>query len=121
MDRNGIQIDGFTKDVMDQGDLGAKYAAFGWHVYDITVALKDYQDDPGFETYQAALVRGYRRMRNIDDDSLALIPLFLLIRTLNSIGWADARPELGHPEYVPRLASYVDDRAESVLAAFTES
>ncbi|MFT7465374.1 MAG: transketolase [Pseudohongiellaceae bacterium] len=32
LDRNGIQIDGFTKDVMDQGDLAAKYAAFGWHV-----------------------------------------------------------------------------------------
>ncbi|RKY22087.1 MAG: transketolase [Planctomycetota bacterium] len=35
IDRNGIQIDGFTKDVMDQGDLGAKYAAFGWHVQDV--------------------------------------------------------------------------------------
>lgn len=35
LDRNGIQIDGFTKDVMDQGDLGAKYAAFGWHVQEV--------------------------------------------------------------------------------------
>ena len=35
VDRNGIQIDGFTKDVMDQGDLAAKYAAFGWHVQDV--------------------------------------------------------------------------------------
>ena len=35
MDRNGIQIDGFTKDVMDQGDLGAKYASFGWHVQEV--------------------------------------------------------------------------------------
>lgn len=35
LDRNGIQIDGFTKDVMDQGDLAAKYAAFGWHVQSV--------------------------------------------------------------------------------------
>ncbi len=35
LDRNGIQIDGFTKDVMDQGDLGQKFAAFGWHVQDV--------------------------------------------------------------------------------------
>ncbi|MCB9899490.1 MAG: transketolase [Planctomycetes bacterium] len=35
IDRNGIQIDGFTKDVMDQGDLGAKYEAFGWHRQDV--------------------------------------------------------------------------------------
>lgn len=35
LDRNGIQIDGFTKDVLDQGDIAAKYAAFGWHVQDV--------------------------------------------------------------------------------------
>ena len=35
MDRNGIQIDGFTKDVMDQGDLAAKYKSFGWHVQEV--------------------------------------------------------------------------------------
>jgi len=35
LDRNGIQIDGFTRDVMDQGDLAPKFAAFGWHVQDV--------------------------------------------------------------------------------------
>ena len=30
-DRNGQQIDGPTKEVMDLGDLAAKWAAFGWH------------------------------------------------------------------------------------------
>ena len=93
-------------------------AAFGWHAYDFAIALKDYQDDPAFSTYQAALVDGYRRQRPISDDVLTLIPLFLLIRALNSIGWAAARPELGHPEYGPRLARYVEERAEAVLSAF---
>jgi transketolase len=32
LDWNGIQIDGYTKDVMNPGDLGAKFEAFGWHV-----------------------------------------------------------------------------------------
>jgi transketolase len=32
LDWNGIQIDGYTKDVMSPGDLGAKFEAFGWHV-----------------------------------------------------------------------------------------
>jgi Ser/Thr protein kinase RdoA (MazF antagonist) len=94
-------------------------AAFGWHIYDFAVALKDYREDPAFETYQAALIEGYRQLRHIDADTLSLIPLFLLIRTLNAIGWADARPELGHPEYVPRLAGYVDAEAEAVLQAFS--
>ena len=32
IDANGRQIDGDTKDVMDLGDLGAKWRAFGWDV-----------------------------------------------------------------------------------------
>jgi transketolase len=34
MDLNGIQIDGFTKDVMDTRDLGEKFRAFGWEVFE---------------------------------------------------------------------------------------
>ena len=32
VDHNGLQIDGATRDVMDLGDLNAKFAAFGWDV-----------------------------------------------------------------------------------------
>lgn len=32
VDCNGLQIDGSTKDVLDLGDLGAKFEAFGWTV-----------------------------------------------------------------------------------------
>lgn len=35
IDWNGQQIDGPTKKVMDLGDLGAKFDAFGWHVMHI--------------------------------------------------------------------------------------
>ncbi len=35
LDWNGIQIDGRCEEVMDTGDLGAKYAAFGWHVQEV--------------------------------------------------------------------------------------
>jgi len=35
LDWNGIQIDGRTEDVMDPGNLDAKWAAFGWHVQEI--------------------------------------------------------------------------------------
>jgi len=34
IDRNNIQIDGFTEDVMPLEPLRAKYEAFGWHVID---------------------------------------------------------------------------------------
>jgi len=35
MDRNNIQIDGFTEDVMPLENLRAKYEAFNWHVIEI--------------------------------------------------------------------------------------
>lgn len=35
LDWNGIQIDGRTEDVMNPGDIGAKYAAFGWQVLEV--------------------------------------------------------------------------------------
>lgn len=35
MDRNNIQIDGYTEDVMPLEPLRAKYEAFNWHVKDI--------------------------------------------------------------------------------------
>lgn len=35
VDRNFIQIDGETEDVMPLGDLRAKWEAFGWHVLEI--------------------------------------------------------------------------------------
>lgn len=35
MDRNNIQIDGYTEDVMPLEPLKAKYEAFNWHVIDV--------------------------------------------------------------------------------------
>jgi transketolase len=35
IDRNNIQIDGFTENVMPLGSLKAKYEAFGWYVLEI--------------------------------------------------------------------------------------
>lgn len=35
IDRNNIQIDGYTEDVMPLDDLKAKYEAFNWHVIEV--------------------------------------------------------------------------------------
>ena len=93
-------------------------AGFGWHAYDFAVALKNFQAHPEFASFQRALTSGYRRSRSLGDDSVALIPLFLLVRALASIGWVDARPELGYREYEMDLVNYVDTQAEKVLAAY---
>ena len=35
IDYNKVQLDGYTKDINDLGDLAAKFDAFGWHTADI--------------------------------------------------------------------------------------
>lgn len=35
VDRNGLQIDGTTEDVLSLGDVGAKWKAFGWEVLEM--------------------------------------------------------------------------------------
>lgn len=38
VDANKKQLDGYTKDINDLGDIGAKFAAFGWHSQDVNGA-----------------------------------------------------------------------------------
>ena len=35
VDYNGIQLDGFVKDIMEVAPLAAKWRAFGWHTVEI--------------------------------------------------------------------------------------
>jgi transketolase len=35
VDYNKQQLDGYTKDIMDLGDIGAKFSEFKWHVQDV--------------------------------------------------------------------------------------
>ncbi len=35
IDCNGRQLDGATKDILDLGDIGEKFASFGWHIQNV--------------------------------------------------------------------------------------
>lgn len=80
--RNGLHV-------IDFDDSG-----FGWHQYELAVAIFAYQSKPHFETIRDALVAGYRSQRPLSDEALELLPIFLLMRSLALLGWIDARPEL---------------------------
>ena len=92
-----VLIDGARAAVIDFDDAG-----FGWHLYDIAVALVAYQDHPGFAAFRDAYVAGYRSVRAIADADLALLPMFLLIRDLAQMGWFHQRPELDRIAAVQR-------------------
>ena len=92
---NGLQV-------IDFDDAG-----FGWHLYELAVALFHYQSNPHFGMIRDALVAGYRSQRSLSDAALDLLPAFLLMRSLAILGWINARPELKRRdafEYVRGLA-----------------
>lgn len=75
LDWNGIQIDGYTKDVCDLGDLGKKFASFGWKVIDadghniadIRRAFKEaqsYSAGPQLIAFRTILGKGVSFMEN---------------------------------------------------------
>jgi Ser/Thr protein kinase RdoA (MazF antagonist) len=88
--------------------------AFGWHLYDIAVGLVHQQRSPHFEARRDAFVRGYRSVRPLGDEALALLPMFLLVRVLAQVGWVGQRPEID----VSRTIRATADRLLAQCEAF---
>jgi Ser/Thr protein kinase RdoA (MazF antagonist) len=95
---HNVLIDGARAAVIDFDDAG-----FGWHQYDLAVALVAYQEHPDFAMFRDACIAGYRSVRAIADADLALLPMFLLIRELAQMGWYHQRPELPRSPAQSRL------------------
>ena len=84
--------------IIDFDDSG-----FGWHLYELAVAISYYQDSPYYDAIQQAIVAGYRTARPLSDQDVDLIPLFVLIRSMVSLGWIEQRPELDSSHKLPVL------------------
>lgn len=107
-----VIVDGEGLHVIDFDDAG-----FGWHAYDFAVALYHHQDDADYAAIRNTLIEGYRRVRPVADETVAMIPLFLLIRSLASIGWTAARPELDrNANRTQWLMKLVDRDAAAVVS-----
>jgi len=81
----------------DLGAIDFDDSGFGWHLYDIAVALVHRENDPDFAAVRDALLAGYRSQRALGAEAEALLPMFTLIRRLAQIGWVQQRPELAGP------------------------
>lgn len=66
-------------------------SAFGWHMYDLAVALIGFIQQDDFPVLRRALLHGYRRERALPDDGQALLSLLLVARQLVQIGWMNHR------------------------------
>lgn len=102
MHPGNVLVDGDRLTVIDFDD-----AAWGWHAYDIAVALVHQQDGPDLAALERAYVDGYRSVRRISDEALMLVPMFRLVRGLAQIGWYHQRPELKRSERFEEVKSVV--------------
>jgi len=107
-----LLADGERLTVIDFDD-----SAFGWHLYDIAVGLFHQRRSPHFDAIQGAFVRGYRTLRELREEAVALIPMFLLVRGLAQIGWLGQRPEIDASNYIRGAIERACAQCESVELA----
>lgn len=88
---HNILVDRGRVQVIDFDDCG-----LGWHAYDVAVALYNYRDVDEFPRWRDALFDGYAGVRSLDQSLIDMLPLFFLVRSLVSLGWIHARPELAN-------------------------
>jgi Ser/Thr protein kinase RdoA (MazF antagonist) len=108
MHPGNVLVDGDGLTVIDFDD-----AAWGWHAYDIAVALVYQQDSPNLAGLERAYVAGYRSVRPISEQTLMLLPMFRLVRGLAQIGWNHQRPELNRSARFAQLKAVVLDQCRS--------
>lgn len=111
MHPGNVLIHGDRLTVIDFDD-----AAFGWHQYEIAVALIHHQSAPAFAALEGAFLKGYRAVRAISDDALALLPMFRLIRGMAQIGWYHQRPEHNPPRFFDEMKARVCAQCEAFEA-----
>ncbi len=84
--RENILIDQGEVQFIDFDDCG-----FGFRMFDIATALIKNIHEPNFEALREALLAGYSSVRTLPAFEIAALPLFLTLRSLTYLGWAESR------------------------------
>lgn len=83
--RENVLIDGATLRLIDFDDSG-----FGFRLFDLATTILKNRGESDAADLETALVEGYRSIRPIDT---SMLPVFLVLRSLTYLGWAEARPD----------------------------
>ncbi|MBM4202963.1 MAG: hypothetical protein FJ194_02275 [Gammaproteobacteria bacterium] len=76
-------------------------AAFGWHAFDLAVALYPFIEDPRLTDFRTAITEGYRLSHDLPPEREKQIDLFLVVRSLMVLGWMWARPDIQPEQRLP--------------------
>lgn len=92
-------------------------SGFGWHLFDLATSLFFHLGEDYFDDIVAAWVEGYRKHRELSDEHLAMLPVFLMARGTTYLGWAHTRKETDDAkELTPMVKEGVLALAEHFLA-----
>ncbi len=81
-----VLVDGERLTLIDFDDSG-----WGWHLFDIATSFVGAWGQPDEEALEAAFLEGYRSVRPLPEEHLALLPLFLALRAATYAGWVCTR------------------------------
>lgn len=83
-----LLVDGEHLHLLDFDDCG-----FGWFIYDLAAALSFIETDPAVPALQTAWLEGYRAVRNLSDEDMAMIPAMVLLRRMVLLAWIGSHGE----------------------------
>ncbi|MDG4898565.1 phosphotransferase [Mesorhizobium sp. WSM4976] len=86
--RENLLLRGDTVQVIDFDDCG-----FGWHMYDLGVALYQNQLEPAYPLIKASLLEGYSLERSLTEDDLSLLQTCVTVRAFALLGWMQSRAD----------------------------
>ena len=102
-------FDGRTLRLIDWDDTG-----FGWHLHDFATALFPHLGTESQEQVLTAMVEGYRPLRPLPDEHLAILDYLVMARALSYVGWVASRSEAGR-ELAPMAVAGACFLAETLL------
>ena len=92
-------------------------AGYGFRLFDIATALIKNRREPHYEALKSALLSGYQSLRPLSPRDLEALPLFILLRALAYLGWAEARRhEIGMTARRQRFKTEALELARTYLA-----
>ncbi len=92
-------------------------SGFGWHLFEFATSMFFHLGEPHFDTIYNAMVEGYRSVRELPDEHLALLPTFFLIRGLVYLGWGHTRRETETAQTLtPMMIEAVTAMAEDFIS-----
>jgi Ser/Thr protein kinase RdoA (MazF antagonist) len=106
-----IMVDDDDVRLIDFDDAG-----YGWHMFELATALYFIRGENYFDRARDALIRGYRKHRQLTDEDLERLPLFFLARGTTYVGWVHTRSETDTArELTPMLVEMACELADEYL------